>query len=106
MITVTDAAAAQIKRLSSPQNSNTTGLRIYVERGGCSGLQYAMTIAPPEPGDARIDHAEASVFLDGEAQRYLKGSVIDYSNALNNTGFKISNPNAKQTCGCGTSFEA
>ncbi len=106
MITVTDAAAAQIKQLSGQKDPSASGLRIYVERGGCSGLQYAMTIAAPEPGDARIDHADAAVFLDGEAQRYLKGSVIDYSNALSSTGFKITNPNAKQTCGCGTSFEA
>jgi iron-sulfur cluster assembly protein len=106
MINVTDAAAAQIKRLAENTDSPAAGLRIFVERGGCSGLQYTMTIAPPEPEDITIECADAAVYLDAEAQRYLKGSVIDYSNDLNNTGFKITNPNAKQTCGCGTSFEA
>lgn len=106
MIQVSDSAVKAIRQLVVGQDAPDAGLRIFVQKGGCSGLQYAMTIARPEPTDLKVDAGEACVYLDEESQKYLKGSVIDYSSGLSNTGFKIENPNARQTCGCGTSFEA
>ncbi|MEO0454485.1 MAG: iron-sulfur cluster assembly accessory protein [Verrucomicrobiota bacterium] len=106
MIEVTEAAATQIKELVPDEKRSSEGLRIFVKTGGCSGLQYAMTIAPPEAEDHITDAHGVQVYLDQEGQKYLQGSVIDFSDDLVNTGFRIQNPNAKQTCGCGTSFEA
>lgn len=106
MVTITDAAAEKIVELSKENGGSKVGLRIFIEKGGCSGLQYTMQISAPKEGDQTIHHGEASLILDTEAAGYLKGSVIDYSDSLSATGFRIQNPNAKQTCGCGTSFEA
>jgi iron-sulfur cluster assembly accessory protein len=106
MVTITDAAAEKIVELANEDGGSNVGLRIFIEKGGCSGLQYTMQISAPNEGDQTIEHAGASLFLDNEAAGYLKGSVIDYSDSLSATGFRIQNPNAKRTCGCGTSFQA
>lgn len=106
MVTITDSAAEKIIELSQEDGGADVGLRIFIEKGGCSGLQYTMQISAPQDGDETTRHNGASLYLDSEAAGYLKGSVIDYSDSLSATGFRIQNPNAKQTCGCGTSFEA
>jgi iron-sulfur cluster assembly protein len=106
MITLTPRACDAIRGLVPAERRDTDGLRIFVEKGGCSGLSYAMTIAPASPGDHTVESGGVCVFLDAGSARYLKGTVIDYSDSLTNTGFRFQNPNAKQTCGCGTSFEA
>ncbi len=106
MIEITEPAAEQIHLLVKESGTPGAGLRIFIEKGGCSGLQYTMQIAEQQEGDQQIESHGASVFLDEESAGYLKGSTIDYSDSLSSTGFRIQNPNAKQTCGCGTSFEA
>ena len=105
MLTVTPAAIEEIKTLAGPE-APAKGLRIFIEKGGCSGLQYSMKVDAPQPGDTTIPCGTVSVFVDVESMGYLKGSVIDFEDGLTNRGFRIVNPNAKQTCGCGTSFEA
>jgi iron-sulfur cluster assembly accessory protein len=106
MITVTDNAVNHLRALlaehEAPANS---GLRIFVENGGCSGLQYGMTVAPGQPDDEVTARDGVSVFIDPRSAEYLRGSEIDYHDDLTGTGFRIRNPNAKRTCGCGTSFE-
>ncbi|MEM6823387.1 MAG: iron-sulfur cluster assembly accessory protein [Verrucomicrobiota bacterium] len=106
MIEITEQAAQQIQILVEDSGTPDAGLRIFIERGGCSGLQYTMQITEQQDDDQQIESHGAKVFLDKESAGYLKGSTIDYSDSLSSTGFRIQNPNAKQTCGCGTSFQA
>jgi len=106
MVSLTPAAAAHIRGLVNQDGRPGTGLRIFIDKGGCSGLQYNMTIDAPHEGDQRTELEGASLFIDPESAGYLAGSTIDFEDGLTNTGFRIRNPNAKQTCGCGTSFEA
>jgi iron-sulfur cluster assembly accessory protein len=106
MVSLTDAAAAQIKELASTDGRPGAGLRLSVDHGGCSGMQYVLSICPPEASDLSVSHEGASLFLDPACQTFVEGSVVDYEDGLTNAGFRILNPKAKQTCGCGTSFEA
>ena len=105
-VTLTESAAKQIKEmLTNPENAGKN-LRVYVEGGGCSGLQYGMVFDERRPDDASAEFNGVSVFVDPFSANYLRGSVVDFSDALTGGCFKISNPNARQSCGCGKSFEA
>lgn len=103
-VTITPAAAGQIRSLVADHAGK--GLRIYVEAGGCSGLQYGMALDNRKDDDQVIEREGVHVFLDPFSLGYLKGAVVDYVDGLTGAGFKINNPNAKRNCGCGTSFEA
>jgi iron-sulfur cluster assembly protein len=106
MITLTPQAATELSRMLQQKNNPRCGLRLAVERGGCAGLQYAMRIAEAMPGDTVIEHPSgAQLFVADDSADFLRGSQIDYSDALSDSGFKILNPNAARSCGCGTSFE-
>ena len=105
-IIVTEAAAAQIKHLGGQDSANSGKyLRVYVEKGGCSGMQYSMVFDEKRPDDLVTEMQGVSVLVDAFSAQYLRGSVVDFSDALTGGGFKISNPNARQSCGCGKSFE-
>ncbi len=108
MIEITQKAAEQIKTILAHEESPASGggLRITVEGGGCSGRQYALSFDARRPDDEVFHQHEVNVLIDPASLAYLKGSVIDYADGLNGAGFRIRNPNAKQTCGCGSSFEA
>jgi iron-sulfur cluster assembly accessory protein len=99
---LTPAAAQQILQLT--QHNPACGLRLYIDRGGCSGFQYNMDIATAQPDDIILEQHGARLYLDPRSQAYLQGSIIDYEDALSGAGFRIKNPNATLTCGCGTSF--
>jgi iron-sulfur cluster assembly accessory protein len=103
-IRLTEKAVKQIQTLAGGDASKS--LRIFVEAGGCSGLQYGMEIAPRKEGDIEIKDNNGVLFVDEASSTYLNGCAIDYADGLAYTGFRIQNPNAKTTCGCGTSFEA
>ena len=105
ILQLTEKAASQLQKLTGADVARK-GLRISVSAGGCSGLQYEMNVAEPKEGDITLDQHGVKVFLDGRSSLYLQGSVIDYQDGLTSAGFRINNPNAKATCGCGTSFEA
>jgi len=106
MITLTNRAAEELSRLLQQQTSPTAGLRLSVERGGCAGLQYGMRIADATPDDIVIPHATgARLLVAADSVDFLRGSEIDFSDSLSDAGFKIANPNAARSCGCGTSFE-
>lgn len=107
MIHLTDAAAAHLLDLLEEKDFSPAekGLRLFVERGGCAGMSYAMKIGAPETGDQVFENGTARVFVDEESLKYLDGCQLDYVDALNDAGFKIENPNAARSCGCGTSFE-
>src|SRR5271156_2644047 len=106
MIALKPKAAEEVKSLlSQPENSGKS-LRIYVEQGGCSGMQYGMVFDEKRDGDLVSEKDGVSVLIDPLSANYLHGTTVDFSDALNAGGFKISNPNAKQSCGCGKSFQA
>ncbi|HRQ88213.1 MAG TPA: iron-sulfur cluster assembly accessory protein [Bacteroidia bacterium] len=107
MIHLTEAAAGHLLALLEDKDLSPEeqGLRLLVEKGGCAGMSYAMKISSPEPGDTVYEQGKARVFVDAESLKYLDGCRLDYVDALNDAGFKIENPNAARSCGCGTSFE-
>lgn len=105
VIHLTPNAAEEVKSLlTKPDNVGKT-LRIYVEKGGCSGMQYGMVFDEKREGDWAAEQHGVSLLVDSFSARYLRGSVVDFSDALTGGGFKITNPNARQSCGCGNSFE-
>jgi iron-sulfur cluster assembly accessory protein len=106
VVCVTENAAAEVRLLRAlPENAGKT-LRLFVEQGGCSGMQYGMVFDEKRDGDLASEQHGVEVLVDSISAQYLRGTVVDFSDALTGGGFKISNPNAKQSCGCGKSFEA
>lgn len=109
MVTVTDAALAQLKDLLSKQEpmDQQVGLRVYVQSGGCSGFSYGMGLDenPPRSDDEVADIEGLPVYVDAYSAQYLEGAEIDFVDALMGGGFTINNPQAVKTCGCGHSFQ-
>ena len=106
MINVTDNAVRQLQSLlPAPDDNSRKGLRVQVAKGGCSGLHYEMTLDEKKDGDSVIEQDGMQFFIDGESVPYLHGATLDFSGGLTGTGFRIVNPNASRTCGCGSSFE-
>lgn len=103
MIQISEQAASHLRDLAAEKGS--PGLRLAVERGGCAGLQYAMSLGGPQPGDEVIEREGALVAVDPESSSLLDGCTIDYTDELTGAGFRIINPRAARSCGCGTSFE-
>jgi len=107
MITVTQNAARQLRSLLEAQKESAgKGLRVQITKGGCSGLNYEMTLDEKKTGDEVIEQDGVEFFIDNESAAYLRGATLDFCDGLTGTGFQIVNPNASRTCGCGTSFEA
>ncbi len=104
-ITLLPGAAEKVKSLLTERNLPGHGLRVFVAGGGCSGLQYGMAIEK-EPGefDTVYESNGVKVFVDPTSVMYLAGSTVDYVESLMGGGFRIENPNAVSTCGCGHSF--
>src|ERR1700742_5132380 len=105
-VSLTESAARHVAEIIGASNPENKGLRIYIETGGCSGMSYAMEIAARKPGDEEFQYHGVRLLVEERGLVYLAGSVIDYKDGLTGAGFRITNPNAKQTCGCGKSFEA
>ena len=107
MINVTETAATKISELLAEENKLDAGLRVFVQGGGCSGFQYGLMIDEGE-GDASTDAVIESngvkLLVDPISARYLKGAEGDFVDNITGGGFTIKNPNAKSTCGCGSSF--
>ena len=107
MIEITQTAADKIKSLMAKQGINEGGLRVGVKGGGCSGLSYTFAWErEPRFGDEVFEGHGAKIFVDRKSYLFLKGTMLDYDTALLTKGFVFQNPNAKQTCGCGSSFGA
>lgn len=105
-IMITPAAARTIKDLLEQKNVPDYGLRVFVSGGGCSGMQYGMALeAEPRPYDHVIEQDGIQVFVDPTSMMYLNMATIDYEDSLMGGGFKIDNPNAVSSCGCGSSFK-
>jgi iron-sulfur cluster assembly protein len=108
MIEVTEAAASQIKRLLDHEGkAESHALRMKVVGGGCSGLQYQLAFDDQvRDADHEVEAQGVRVLVDEKSALYLKGSSLDFVDTLMESGFKIVNPNAKSSCGCGQSFGA
>lgn len=105
LLQLTPAAAAEIKHLlTQPENAGKY-LRVFVEQGGCSGMQYGLVFDEQRNGDLVCGFEGIEVLVDAFSAKYLQGAMVDFSDALTAGGFKITNPNARQSCGCGKSFE-
>src|SRR5438270_14086464 len=106
MINVTHNAVRKLQsRLPASDDNLLKGLRVQVAKGGCSGLHDEMTLDEKKDGDAVIERDGMQFFIDGESVPYLRDATLDFSGGLTGTGFRIVNPNASRTCGCGSSFE-
>ena len=106
VVGLTPAAAAEMQSLQAKPENAGKHMRFYVEQGGCSGMQYGMVFDEQRAGDLVSEQHGVLVLVDAISADFLRGTVVDFSEALSGGGFKISNPNAKQSCGCGKSFEA
>ena len=107
IVRLTENAAREIKdMLAKEENGESKALRVFIEKGGCSGLQYGMVLDERRDGDFSAEFHGVPVLVDNVSAEYVKGAVVDFSDALSGGGFKISNPRAKTSCGCGKSFEA
>ena len=107
MMTLTPKAARQLASLLAERaDSVTAGLRLAVRRGGCAGWQYEMQVGEPERDDEIIEKDGARLIVAADSFDRLRGCEVDYTDDLSDAGFKVINPNAARSCGCGTSFEA
>lgn len=106
-VTLTDKAISKIKEFYT-QDQTLAGkpLRVYLEKGGCSGYSYAFKFDDAKTEDAKQDYEGFSLVIDQDSQKLLEGATIDYKEDFGQEGFAIQNPNAKKSCGCGNSFEA
>jgi iron-sulfur cluster insertion protein len=107
MINVSQSAATKINELLAEEQKQTSGLRVFVQGGGCSGFQYGLMIEDsPGPTDQSLESNGVKLFVDPISAQYLNGAEVDFVESVTGGGFTIKNPNAKSTCGCGSSFNA
>lgn len=107
MITITDAAATELKQaIAQEKSEEQIYVRVSVKGGGCSGFQHALTLdaGVNEKADTVYEINGVKVLIDKRSALYLEGAIVDWVNDLNRRGFKITNPKSKGTCGCGSSF--
>src|ERR1051326_7630865 len=104
IVRLTESAADEVRsQLTKTENAGKL-LRVFVEKGGCSGMQYSMTFDERRSGDLEAEMHGISVLVDSFSATFLQGAIVDFSDSLTGGGFKITNPNARQSCGCGKSF--
>lgn len=105
MITITDQAVAKIQDILAEENKPNLKLRVFVQGGGCSGMQYGFTLDEEQAEDDwDIESNGVNVLIDSMSGGYLQGAVIDYREDQYGSSFSINNPSAVTTCGCGSSF--
>lgn len=109
-VVLTEVAELRLRaflQASTKSDNPAQGVRISVEDGGCSGYQYALNLIHElKPEDLLVQQGRVKVYIDSKSATLLEGVVVDYVEGLTQSGFKFSNPNATDTCGCGQSFRA
>ena len=104
-LTFTEAAAAKVRELISEEGNADLKLRVYIQGGGCSGFQYGFEFDETQgEDDLAIVTDGVTLLVDPLSLQYLMGAIVDYTESLTGAQFVIRNPNAKTTCGCGSSF--
>ena len=106
MITFTDMGAEKVREFLSGQSADldTSGLRVGVRGGGCSGFQYALAFDEERDGDEIFTDHGLRILVDAPSLPYVRGAVVDYVESMQGAGFKVENPNVVAACGCGSSF--
>ena len=105
IVNMTPAAVDKVRELLTQENDPSLALRVFVAGGGCSGLQYGMTLDEEQEGDTVISLSGINILVDEMSMGYIDGSEIDYVDSLMGAGFTVNNPNAVSSCGCGHSFK-
>lgn len=104
-IVLTDKAVEMVRDAMQREGLAGYGIRVGVQGGGCSGFQYSMDFEEKaKDGDVTLEQSGIKLYVDSMSSMYLQGVTIDYVQGLQGAGFKFNNPNAKNTCGCGSSF--
>ena len=103
---MTEAAAGKIRELLTEEGKTESGLRVFVQGGGCSGFMGLMIEESGGVGDQQFESNGVRLFVDPVSISYLKGAEVDFVDTITGGGFTIKNPNATSTCGCGSSFSA
>jgi iron-sulfur cluster assembly accessory protein len=107
MLSLTESAIAAVGKFIQGAEEPVSGLRVSVTGGGCSGFQYGMALeAEAKEGDTVVECGTVKVFIDPQSAPLLSGVTIDFLDGLEGSGFKFENPNATNSCGCGSSFSA
>jgi iron-sulfur cluster assembly protein len=105
LVSMTASATEKVRELLEQEGDSTLGLRIFVAGGGCSGLQYGMTLDEAQDGDVVTEFEGIRLLVDEMSSGYIAGSQVDYVDSLMGAGFTVNNPMAVSTCGCGHSFK-
>jgi len=105
LISLTPVAAAKIRDLLAEETDESLVLRVAIQGGGCSGFQYGLGFDNVADGDVELELEGVAVVVDPHSAPYLRGTTIDFLNTIQESGFKIDNPNAVSSCGCGHSFQ-
>lgn len=105
IVNMTPTAVDKVRELLAQENDPGLALRVFVAGGGCSGLQYGMTLDEEQEGDTVIPLSGIKILVDEMSVGYIVGSEIDYVDSLMGAGFTVNNPNAVSSCGCGHSFK-
>ena len=106
-VAITEIASAKMFEILQQEKMEDKGVRIYVEGGGCSGFQYGFAFDEARETDFCLPMKEGfDVLVDTFSMNYLRSAMVDFVDTIEGSGFKISNPNATGTCGCGSSFSA
>jgi iron-sulfur cluster insertion protein len=105
IITLSESAIAKVQEFhrADPENKDKL-FRVYVEGGGCGGFQYGFIFDEERDGDNVVDCGEVKVLVDAKSRLYISGSEVNYKNDMMESGFEVTNPQAKGGCGCGKSF--
>ena len=104
-VSLSETAAEKVRELIKSRPNETSGLRVGVRGGGCSGFTYFLEFAgSPNKGDRELESHGVPLYVDTKSYLYLMGTQVDYVDGLAGAGFKFTNPQAKRTCGCGESF--
>lgn len=105
VLSLTDNAAQKVRRLREEEGDSELMLRVYVTGGGCSGFSYGFRFdSELSEDDANFDNGDVTLVIDSLSYQYLQGSTVDYTEGLEGARFVVQNPNAKTSCGCGSSF--
>ena len=106
MVTLTPEAVQEVKRRLQRAQQSNLGLRVGVKAGGCSGFSYLLNLdeATPKDNDQFFEQDGITILVDAKSHAHLNGMTVDFNDSLMGGGFEFTNPQAKKSCGCGTSF--